>query len=150
MMYSVTGAGPRVGTGWVMGKLHEAGLPVYWTKNLIVEGSSYDTHWNELPGLNNVIAKVWPPFLSKVDVSKMIVLRRNRKDQIASTIKQIRRERKAGFTVNDTPEQLIDRCEWFLKQQHIPTMEVRTEDLDDNIDKIIEWLSEPFELQRTG
>ena len=150
MIYAVTGAGPRTGTSWTMGKLLEAELPVHWTEHLNVVGAKYDTWYDELPDLDNVIAKVWPNHLQKANVGRMVVLRRNVTTQVKSIKQQMKRERSNGFVINDTPKQLIDRAKWILDNIKIERMEVRTEDLDDRINEIIEWFSEPFEQVRSG
>jgi hypothetical protein len=151
MIYAVVGAGPRTGTSWVMGKIKEAGLPIFWTEALKIPNAKYDTHWNDLPDLNDVIVKVWPKHLSMANIGKMIVLRRNYHDQVKSIHQQIRKERKAGFRIDQTPHELIKECNWIIKKQTIPFREYRTEELNDKIDEIIQWFSEPFELQqRTG
>ena len=150
MIYAVTGAGPRTGTSWTMGKLIEAGLPVYWTEHLNVVGAQYDTWYDELPELDNVIAKVWPNHLQKANVGRMVVLRRNVTTQVKSIKQQMKRERSNGFVIEDTPKQLIDRAKWILDNIKIERMEVRTEDLDDRINEIIEWFSEPFEQAELG
>ena len=143
MIYAVTGAGPRTGTSWTMGKLLEAGLPVHWTEYLHIPGAKYETV-EELSGLDNVIVKVWPRNLSRANISRMVVLRRDRNAQIESIENQLIREREAGLKIVQTPEQLINQCEWMLEQSQIPRREYRTEELNDAISKIIDWLAEPF------
>ena len=145
MIYSVTGAGPRTGTSWTMGKLIEAGLPVYWTESLNIAGSKYDTWHDEFSELDNVIAKVWPNHLQRANVAKMVVLHRNESTQLKSIKQQMKRERNQGLVIEQTPKQLIDQAKWILDQIKIPRLVVRTEELDDRIDEIIEWMSVPFE-----
>jgi hypothetical protein len=145
MIYAVTGAGPRTGTSWTMGKLREAGLPVYWTEHLKVVGAQYDTWYDDLPDLDDKIVKVWPNHLSYANIGRMVVLRRDYASQVKSIQQQIKRERKQGFTVHDTPKQLIEKANWILNKSKIERIEVRTEELDERIDEIIGWLSEPFE-----
>jgi hypothetical protein len=144
MIYTVTGAGPRTGTSFVMGKLREAGLPTHWTESLKIVDAKYDTWYTELPDLNDVIVKVWPNFLNSVKVGRMLVLRRDFISQVKSIQQQIRRERKQGYTIVDTPKQLIEKANWILSRQKIERLEVRTEDLDERIDEIIGWFAEPF------
>lgn len=150
MIYAITGAGPRTGTSWTMGKIEEAGLPIYWTKYLKIPGAKFDTHPNDMAGLDNVVMKVWPKHLSLVNIGKMVVLRRNYPDQVRSIYQQAKREKRAGFAVDYTPQGLIAECNVILAKTKIPYREYRTEELNDHIDEIIDWLSEPFELQRTG
>jgi hypothetical protein len=146
MIYSVTGAGPRTGTSFVMRKLYEAGLPVYWTLGYDFPDAEYEVRTNELFMLNNVIVKIWPRFLSKVNISRMVVLKRDRTTQIKSLKRQIEREREAGWTILEKPESLIDQYRWIVNNSQIPKREYRTEELDENIVDIVNWLSEPFEM----
>ena len=145
MIYSVTGAGPRTGTSWTMGKLIEADLPVYWTEHLKIDGAMYDTWYDEFSELDNVIAKVWPNHLQRADVGRMVVLHRNESTQVKSIKQQMKRERNQGLVIEQTPKQLIDQAKWILSLVKIPRLVVRTEELDDRIDEIIEWMSVPFE-----
>ena len=144
MIYAVTGAGPRTGTSFVMGKLREAELPVYWTDHLKVVGAEYDTWYPELIDLDNVIVKVWPNHLSYAKVGRMLVLRRGYAQQVKSIHRQIRRERKQGYIIHDTPKQIIEKSNWILNKSKIERMEIRTEELTERINEIIEWFSEPF------
>jgi len=129
-------------------KLHELGLSVYWSWLLEIPGAAYETYPDELPHLTNTIVKVWPNSLSKAVVRRMLVLRRNRKDQIRSIQEQMDRERIQGFSFHQTPEQMIDRAEWIVQQSNIERLEVRTEELNDRIDEIVDWLSVPYEQVR--
>jgi hypothetical protein len=133
-----------------MGQLHAAGLPVHWTTSIKIPGAEYETDWKELPNLNNVIAKVWPGTLTVAKVSRCVILRRDRDEQIISLRKQIERERDAGYMCVDTAEVLIDRCVKFADAIQIPKIEIRTEDLNSRINEIIGWMSEPFEYRRTA
>jgi hypothetical protein len=150
MIYAVVGAGPRTGTSWVMGQLHAAGLPVHWTKYIKIPGAEYETDWKELANLNHVIAKVWPGTISVADIGRVVILRRDRDEQIISLRKQIERERDAGYKCVETAEVLIDRCVKFADAIRISKIEIRTEDLNSRINEIIGWLSEPFEYRRTA
>jgi hypothetical protein len=150
MIYAVVGAGPRTGTSWVMGQLHAAGLPVYWTKSIKIPGAEYETNWKELPNLRNVIAKVWPGTISVADIGRVVILRRDRDEQVISLRKQMERERIAGYKCDETAEELIDRCVKFADAIRLPKIEIRTEDLNSRINEIIGWLSEPFEYRRTA
>jgi hypothetical protein len=146
MIYSVTGAGPRTGTSWTMGKLRDAGLPVYWTPGYDFPNAEYEVRKNELLNVNRVIVKVWPRLLSRVNISRMVVLKRDRATQIKSLERQIECEREAGWTILEKPESLIDQCRWIVDNSRIHKREYRTEELDDNIVDIVNWLSEPFEM----
>jgi hypothetical protein len=128
-----------------MGKLRDAGLPVYWTEHLKIVGTEYDTWYDDLPNLDNKIVKVWPNHLSYAKVGRMVVLRRDYASQVKSIHQQIRSERNQGFIIHDTPKQLIEKANWILSRQKIERLEIRTEDLNERIDEIIGWLSEPFQ-----
>jgi hypothetical protein len=146
MIYAVTGAGPRTGTSFVMGKLREAGLPIYWTPGYDFPDAEYEVRMNELSTLNRVIVKVWPRLLSRVNISRMVVLKRDRATQIKSLERQIEREREVGWTILEKPGSVIDQCRWIVDNSQVPKREYRTEELDDNIADIVSWLSEPFEM----
>jgi hypothetical protein len=145
MIYAITGMGPRTGTSFVMGKVEEAGLPIFWSESMRIPGAKYDTHPKDMQGLTDVVVKVWPKHLSLVNISKMVILRRNYFDQVKSIIQQSKRERNAGFDVDYTPHGLIQESNMILSKTDIPYREYRTEELDDHIDEIVSWLSEPFE-----
>jgi hypothetical protein len=129
-----------------MGKLRDAGLPVYWTLGYDFPNAEYEVRKNELFTLSGVIVKVWPRLLSRVNISRMVVLKRDRATQIKSLERQIECEREAGWPVLEKPESLIDQCRWIVDNSQILKREYRTEELDDNIVDIINWLSEPFEM----
>ena len=148
MIYAVVGAGPRTGTSWTMKQLDKAGLPVYWSRHFEIPGAEYETLYTQLPDLNHVIAKVWPPALSHALVGRMLVLKRDFESQVISLRKQIEREASAGFKNYMTAEQIIERSNWIVDQSKIPRMEVETKDLSKHIDEIVNWFSEPFEQMR--
>ena len=150
MIYAVTGAGPRTGTSWTMAQLEKAGLPIYQSAHMKIPGAEYETDWKELSTLNHVIAKVWPATLSQANVGRMVVLRRNRDCQIHSLHKQMEREMAAGYKFNDTAEEIIDRCIRYVNNCRIPKIEIPTENLNQEIGSIIEWLSVPFEQERVA
>ena len=150
MIYTVTGAGPRTGTSWTMEQLEKAGLPIYYTEYVKIPGAGYETMQDELAALKNVIVKVWPSSMFMNKIGRMVVLKRDYASQLASLEVQIEREREAGFTVNMPAEQMIEQAKWVLQQSTIPRLEVETQDLDNRIVEIIDWLSEPFEQVRTA
>jgi hypothetical protein len=148
MIYAVTGVGPRTGTSWVMEQLHAAGLPVYWSKSLNIDGAKYETYPNELSRLNNQIVKVWPNYLKQAKIGRMVLLRREFATQEASITLQMEREKKQQFVFMQTPKQMIEKSRWIIDQCKIERLEVRTEDLNNRIDDIVQWMSIPFEQER--
>ena len=139
MIDVVSGIGPRTGTSFVMGKLHEARLPVYWDVGLNIDGSEYDVNPQSMPRLSGVIVKLFPPMYSKVDIRRMILLERERESQIRSINEQADRE---GISVD--AGKLIDRHRWISQRIKVPVLRIKTEDLNDKIGSIIDWMAEPF------
>ena len=150
MIRAVVGAGPRVGTSFVMHSLMEAGLPVHSDPAvsgvLPPEGNVdgyYETHYTDLPYLKDVICKVWPLGVNGADIERAVILERNRPDQLASIEKQMVRERALLATLGCdwSAEEHLDRSMAALSPLYeIPHLRVRTEDLDDEIDNIINYM----------
>ena len=140
MIYAVCGVGPRTGTTFVMEQLHKARLPVYWTSWIKNEGAGFDLFPDELPSLRNVIAKVFPPFLRFGNIGRVVLLRRDREDQIRSIKQQAEREGLSHVNA----DRLIALHELSASKIEVPVMDVRTENLSDSVDEIIEWMSVPF------
>lgn len=139
------GAGPRTGTSFVMRKLKEAGVPIYWTPWLPLpkQGNPdgyFDTHQDELSLLSNLVVKVWPRMAFHVEIERMVVLRRDRATQIESLTQQMEREKKLLVGMDWTPESLIDACQVALERIDAPQRCYQTEGLDQTIPEIIEYL----------
>ena len=134
-----------------MQQLHEAGLPVYWDEeiNQVLPdagnpGGYYETTTTNLPLLNNVICKVWPLGSAGADIERMVVLERGREAQLRSIEIQMEREAQileaVGLT-SWTPEDFLDKSQEALKPLlSIPHLRVRTEDLNDRIEEIINYM----------
>ena len=153
MIYAVIGAGPRSGTSWVMNQLEEAGLPVYWTDGLYVADADnpygyYESEPQEQAEQDDVICKVWPgPTLNQVGIARAVILYRERKAQLASIKRRMNGEEKEACSrLNMSAEDYIDMPCNFLKAGVLfESRRFRTETLDNHIEDIIEYLSEPFE-----
>jgi hypothetical protein len=150
MIRAVVGVGPRAGTSFVMRSLHEAGLPVSWDPEvdaLLPEegnpGGYFETDYHNYKSFDDVILKVWPLAMHLADIEKMVVLERNRANQIASIEKQVARERELldQLGVTWAPEEFVDRSlEALSPFLSIPHLRVRTEDLDERIEEIISYM----------
>ena len=150
MIRAIVGTGPRVGSSFVMRSLIEAGLPVHWNKELEAvlpsEGNPsgyFETHLSDLHGLSDVICKVWPLGVGEADIERMVVLERGRKAQLRSIELQIEREKHLLDVVglDWTPEDFLDKSlEALQPLLSIPHLRVRTEDLDERIQEIINYM----------
>jgi hypothetical protein len=150
MIRAVIGAGPRVGTSFTMRKLEEAGLPVHYDQDindlLPCEGNSggyYETHFSKLPDLKDVICKVWPLGVNGANIEKAVILERSRDSQLVSIEQQMGRERALLETlgIDWSAEEMLSRSvEALTPLYSIPHIKVRTEDLDDEIDNIINFM----------
>ena len=151
MIHAVMGAGPRTGTSFVMHRLLEAGLPVHFNDrgDLPVAGNPsgyFETYWHRLSTLDQVIVKVWPRFAHLVEIDRLLILRRDRDAQTKSLTRQLRRERHLWQGAPWSAEHIIDYAlKGLSKVTAIQTMEFETETLDQNINQIIDYLSNPFE-----
>lgn len=156
MIYAVMGAGPRTGTSFVMRRLHEAGLPVYWDEKpeLPIGGNPsgyFETDWHRLSTLDQVIVKVWPRFAHQVEIDRLLILRRDRDTQVKSLTRQLGRERHLWQGVPWSAGHIIDYAlKGLSKVTALQRMEFRTETLDQNINQIIDYLSVPFKHRRVA
>ncbi len=150
MIRAVVGVGPRVGSSWVMKQLHDSGLPVHWDAELEEilppegnPGGYYETFAVNLPKLNDVICKVWPLGVNGADIERMVVLERGREAQLKSIEIQMEREAQLleALGLDWEPEDFLVKSEAALKPLlSIPHLRVRTEDLNDRIDEIINYM----------
>ena len=150
----VTGAGPRVGSSFVMQSCKEAGLFVNGDKFLNgflpVEGNPkgyYDLFPEDVVKVTKGIAKVWPISLGllKVPVKNVVILRRkNKYNQIKSCIEQVKRE---PVKSDISCEEIINMSsrflsEWLSLNNYAQAKTFYTENLDDNIKSIVSFLGE--------
>ncbi len=150
MIRAIMGVGPRSGTSFTMRKLHEAGLPVHWDSSIDeqmpAEGNPrgyYETHFKDYKSLEDVIVKVWPLSARFADIERMVILERDRDSQIASIEKQMVREQALletlgiSWSAEDFRDKSAEALNLYLS---IPHLRVRTEDLDERIDEIINYM----------
>lgn len=149
MIRAVMGAGPRTGTSWTMHRLAQAGLPVEYSQSvedvMPAEGNPlgyYECLLSDLPTANAII-KAWPLTADPMIIERMVVLYRDRSTQLASIERQMTRERElldaAGivWTAEEHLDKSLDALQPFLG---IPHLAIRTEDLDDRISDIINYM----------
>lgn len=152
MLCAVIGNGPRTGTTFVMRSLYEAGLPVVWNRTLNIPDAGFDLLPDDVFHVEHGIIKIWPPILKYVNIARGVVLRRNHDDQVRSINEQKVREKAAGVEIHKgdyeadwligTHQKALGK--WLLSHRHTEIIDVRTEDLDQRIGEIIDWLAEPF------
>lgn len=153
MIYAVIGAGPRTGTSWVMRKLEEAMLPVFWSDEFYEADAEnpygyYEADPKALLAQDGVIAKVWPgPLINQLSISRAVVIHRDRETQLASIREKMNgRDKEACEKLGLSAEDYIDLPSNFLDAGLTFEYQVyNTELLDDNIEGIIEYMSEPIE-----
>lgn len=150
MLNLVTGRGPRVGSSHIMRQAKIRGLDVKGSKyahgTLPVAGNPggyYDLLLDEIVSLRSGVAKVWPASLGgiRVPVDRMVVLTRERDAQLASIAEQNKRE---GLKID--PDSVIEystsMLDWHLENYEGTVMEVRTEDIDNKLQDILNFLGE--------
>lgn len=157
-MNAVTGIGPRTGTSWVMGKLHEAGLKVNGHKflpDLLVPQHNPQGYWEldpDEPMPTTGISKLWGIW-HNTDVNKVVVLERaDTKAQLKSMDKVLKDELllpkcaslwKPEWTSKAVLSMyIIAMNEWLTTRDLEKTMIVYTENLNNEIDNIIKFLQE--------
>ena len=150
MIRAIMGAGPRTGTSWTMHRLAKAGLPVHHSKSLSAimppEGNPqgyYECYPADLLNYENTIAKVWPITAQPEIIEKMVVLYRDRTTQLASIERQLTRERTLleAAGIDWTAEEHLDRSLLALEPLlGIPHLAIRTEELDERISDITNYL----------
>ena len=149
MINVVTGMGPRVGSSFVMRKCVEAGLNVKFDS--VLEGmlppegnptGYYEYNPMDLGKLTDGVIKVWPIFLHRIVPDKMVVLRRKQSGrQYDSIRKQAVREGGSVYPPQWVEQSLCALLE-FLPQTQAEVRVYETEELDDKIDEIINFLGD--------
>ncbi len=153
MLNIVTGAGPRVGSSFVMRQAKVAGLRIHGDKYLYGAlpvagnpGGYYDLYADEVHKLDYGVAKVWPVSLPLIrqPIDRLVILERRDKDaQMASIVRQSKREKREA-----DPQAVLDFCQErlddFLACERAPKniMRVQTEDLNEEISNIITFLGD--------
>jgi len=149
MINVVTGAGPRVGTSYVMQQCINAGLDVKFDEvledMLPTEGNPqgyYEYNPIDLPKIKDGVVKVWPIFLHTVVPRKIVVLRRNNTyKQYDSIRKQAIREGGSIYPPEWVEQSLVALLD-FLPHTKAEVRSYRTEELSDNIESIINFLGD--------
>lgn len=155
MLCAVVGCGPRTGTTFVMKSCHEAGLPVAWNPTLNIPGAGYDLLPSQMFNVEHGIIKIWPPALRHCRITRAVVLRRDYEAQLVSAHAQKAREDAAGAIFDDGRLGVEEALEihhkalgrWLLSNRRCEVLDVRTEDLDERIGEIVDWLAQPFMRQ---
>ena len=147
-MKIVTAKAPRCGTSFVMQQCVKAGLPVngqaFISEHLTpAEGNPGGYYEMTTPAKAGMVQKVWPVDLVKLDpgeISALVVLdRRDKEALLASMTRQAQRE-KLDHPADKAYEQISKTLQDYLDKTGITYKHVYTEDLDDEIDAIIEYL----------
>ena len=149
MIRAILGVGPRVGTSWTMSKLVEAGLPVHYNADFSdlfpEEGNPmgyFETPVEEHLAITNKIVKVWP-LAPHPSIERMVILERDYDDQLASVEKQMVREEEflKKLKIDWTPQEFIMKSRAALSPLlSTPHLRVRTEDLNERINEITNYL----------
>ena len=151
MLNVITGYGPRVGSSFIMRQAKIRGLDVKGTKYFHGQapvsgnpGGYYDLTDPEVLMLRDGVGKVWPRqmrLLRQVPDRLVVLERRDMEAWVESIEKQIRRENGSH-----TPQQvleftipLMDQC---LDDFPGDIMKVHTEDLNECIEDILEFIGE--------
>ena len=152
MIHAVIGAGPRTGTSWVMRQLEEAGLPVFWSEEFYEADADnpygyYEADPQALIEQDGVIAKVWPgPLMNQLGIVRGVVLYRDREAQLKSIRERMKKEQEACDKLGLSAEEYIDLPSNFLDAGLLFEYQVfMTENLNNTISDIIEYMSEPIE-----
>jgi len=147
-MKIVTAKGPRCGTSFVMQQCVKACLPVngvaFISEALTpVEGNPDGYYEITSPPQAGMVQKVWPVDLVKIDphdISALLVLdRRDKAALLESMTRQAQRE-KLDYPADTAYEEISTTLQDYLDKTGIDYKLVYTEDLDNEIDAIIEYL----------
>jgi hypothetical protein len=126
--------------------LKAAGVPVYTTpdtdKLFPPEGNPhgyYETDTSELPNLDEVVVKVWPgPALLSTPIERAVIIQRDRESQLDSMRRFSELEPWSDCGV--TMEEFLTMTDEYLKDIEFPFLVVQTEELDERMDEIIEYM----------
>ena len=160
----VTGLGPRTGTSFIMAAAHKAGLPIHgerFISGVTVEKHNPDGYWEtvQLPDtLDNCVVKLWSPVLCTVPQSKVgsvvVLERKNKLQQLQSIYKVFKDECKLNslFLSFPDPSEVMTYVielteEWLSKQQQSKIMRIYTEDINDNLSDVLQFLQKGIPWQ---
>jgi len=161
-MRIVTGIGPRVGSSFVMKSLRDVGLPVIGRKfwEFTAKDENPDGYWEPHPietnkniytdKWKNKIVKIWPSVLLKTpvyNINRMVVLERQDRQRHEESVTRVHKKEQELVSY-DTPfnpiTDIIDWSRWCLsralEEANYPILRVYTEDLSNNINKIIKFM----------
>ena len=150
----VTGAGPRVGSSFVMQRCKANGLKIHGQKflnGLLPKAGNPKGYYDLLPDdvylLESGIAKVWPIALSyvQVPIDKLVILERKDKDKQLKSIRAQMKREPVDFYI--TAEELLELSNkyltaWLNKNPNVDIRRYYTEDLDKDIKSIVKFLGD--------
>jgi len=148
-MRIVTAKGPRCGTSFVMQQCVKAGLPVHGEAFISealtpVEGNPGGYYEITSPPQAGMVQKVWPVDLEKIDpkeISALLVLDRRDKEALFESMARQAQREKLDYPADKAYEEISNTLQNYLDKTGIDYKLVYTEDLDDEIDDIIAYLS---------
>lgn len=150
MFSVVTGYAPRVGTSHVMRQARVRGYEIHgvkyhpWAPVKGNPGGYYDMNDYDIPALRNGVAKVWPRqmrLLRAIPDSLVVLERRDKDAWLASIDKQIKRE-GGDITADQVLEHSYPLMDLCLEDYPGKVLKVYTEDLDERINEIFQFIGE--------
>ncbi len=149
-MKIITAMGPRCGTSFVMQQCIRAQLPVngvaFINEKLTPQSGNPEGYY-EMQGdpQTGQIQKVWPVQLKEINpqqISALLVLdRRDKKALFASMQRQAKRENLA-YPVEQAYKKISQTLKDYLQKTGIDYKLVYTEDLNNELDAILAYLSD--------
>ncbi len=161
-MKVVTGIGPRVGSSFTMNFLRKNGLPIagkkflyftpkeenpdgFWEVDpLVVEKGCADHIWK------GMCVKVWPAVLLKTpvyNIDRLVILERKDKNRQLESVNRIFKKEQELVKFEspfNPPTDIIDWSRWCLtkalQEANYPILHVYTEDINNNLDKILSFM----------
>jgi len=161
-MRIVTGIGPRVGSSYVMKALKNAGLPVVGKKfwEFTVKDENPGGYWEPHPietsqniytdKWKNKCVKIWPSVLLKTpvyNINRLVILERKDRDRQDSSTTRVYNKEKKLIKFDNPFNPITDIIDWSrwcltrsLEEANYPILRVYTEDLNNDITKIIQFM----------
>lgn len=148
-MKIVTAMGPRCGTSFVMQQCVKAGLPVNgvaFVNKVLTPPSGNPEGYYEMqdepqPGQ---IQKIWPVQLKEInpkDITALLVLDRRDKQALFVSMRQQAKREDLDYPVEQAYEKISQTLKYYLKTKGVAYKLVYTEDLNNEIDAILTYLS---------
>ncbi len=149
MMKIVTAMGPRCGTSFVMQQCVKAQLPVNgvaFVNNVLTPRSGNPEGYYEMqdepqPGK---IQKVWPVQLNDInpkDITALLVLDRRDKQALFVSMRQQAKLENLAYPAEQAYEEISQILKRYLEKTGVAHKLVYTEDLNNEIDEILTYLS---------